>query len=185
METYSLSIDAVRGRLDMQGQNLLLSTSMPQAVMDITKQRGGLQVQTRHPQVTVDASQALSEENRATTEELTDRFAQEGMQTVQAACVRYNQWGQVYRSLPRNHNAIRNSALSSVLPGLQMPQLTFIPSAPLQIEVTDNVLSLDYVPDDVQVNFETHQQADISVEQPAQLSIWVADDPSLHFSITA
>ena len=184
MDTYSLSIDATRGRLDMEGQNLRLSTSMPLAQMDISKERGGLQVQTQHPQVTVDAAQALSQENRATLDSLIAQNAQEGKQAVQEAMVRYNQQGQVYRALPRNKNAIRQNVLNQAIPGLQAPQITFIPSERPHINVTDNVIDMRYTPDVLHIDFETHQQADISVNQLNQLSIWVADEPSMHFSIS-
>lgn len=185
MGSFVLSVQAQHAVLDMQGQNTMLSTRMPLASFDITKHRGGMQIETRHPQVSIDASQALSEENRATNAELLDRFVQQGRETIQNTCISYNRMGQVYRAQITNKNAIARAALDKAIPGLAQPSIRFVPSVPLHVDVSDNIYDYTYTPDTLDVDWDIHQQADIAVDRPAELSIWLAQEPELHLSITA
>lgn len=185
MDALRMSIQAQTARLDMQGDNLRLSTSMPPASMDIVKEKGGMQIETRHPQIVIDASVAKSEEGHATVEELTRRFSQQGMQDLDTACRQINDLGQVFQKQMTSKNAIARYALNKAVPAMRMCNITFMPSTPPQISFTDNQYEYSYQPDSLQVSWNIHQSAAISVDVPAQLSIWLAQEPGLHFSVTA
>ncbi|ADU28044.1 DUF6470 family protein [Ethanoligenens harbinense] len=185
MDVFRLTIQASPARLDMQAQNLRLDTRMPAASMEITKEKGSVSVQAEHPRLSVDATEAKSEEGHETVAQLVSDFAQRGKQAVDEAARQYNEMGRVYRSMARNKNAIARHALEQAVPAMPTYGLRFVPSAPPQISFTDNVFSYSIQPDQTHIQWTIHQSASISEDRPAQISIWMAQQPELHFSAQA
>lgn len=185
MEVYRLDITQTAARLDMQGQNMRLSTSMPPAKLDISSEPAHMEMEARHPQISVDASAAEMEEGHATNAELVAQFADMGRQSAQEAAQQTNAMGQVYRAQLRNKQAIARHALDQAVPAMPTYPLTFVPFTAPQISFSDNMLSYSYQPKTLQLNWQTYQNASISVDRPAQLSVWLSQEPQLHFSVQA
>ncbi|MFT8887940.1 DUF6470 family protein [Ethanoligenens sp.] len=185
MDVLRLDVQQSMARLDLQAQNAQLSTSMRSASVEVTKEPGRMTIEASHPQLSIDATTAKSEEGHATTAELVSQFADQGQQAAQTAARQYNEMGRVYRAQLRNKNAIVRHALDQAVPAMPMYTIAFVPSAPPQVSFTDNTLSYAYQPPVLHVNWNTYQNAAISTDRPAQLSIWMAQQPELHFSVQA
>lgn len=182
---YRMDMAQTMARLDMQGQNARLSTGMPPASLNMDSTPGKMEIEADHPQLSVDAAEAKAEEGYVPTPELVNRFADQGEQDAQAAARQYNAWGRVYRSMARNKHAIARYALDQAVPAMPTYGLRFVPSQLPRISFSDNILSYSYQPKVLRQDWDTHQTASISVDQPAQLSIWLARQPELHFSVQA
>lgn len=182
---FGLDIVQKMARLDMQGRDAQLSTNMRPASLKVTSQPGQMEIEARHPQLSIDATIAKSEEGHATIAELVDRFASEGKQDAIEAARRYNAWGRVYRAQLRNKNAIAQYARRQAVPAMQAYTLQFVPSVMPTISFSDNTLSYHYQPKALRLDWDTHQNASVTVDHPAELSIWVAQQPELHFSAHA
>lgn len=185
MDVFRLTIQATPARLDMQAQNLRLDTRMRPASMEITEEKGSVSVQADHPRLTVDAAEAKAEEGHATVAQLVSDFAQQGKQAVDEAARQYNEMGRVYRAMARNKNAIARHALEQAVPEMPTYGFRFVPSAPPQISFSDNVFSYAIQPDQTHIRWTTYQNASVSEDRPARLSIWMAQQPDLHFSAQA
>lgn len=172
-------------RLDMQGRNAQLDTSMRPASLEVTSQPGQMEIEASHPQLSIDATTAKSEEGHATTAELLDQFASKGEQDAQEAARQYNAWGRVYRAQMRNKNAIAQYARNQAVPAMPTYGLRFVPSVMPSISFSDNTLSCHYQPKTLRMDWSTYQNASITEDHPAELSIWVAQQPELHFSAHA
>lgn len=182
-KVFRLDIVQTMARLDMQGQNAQLDTSMRPSSLEITSQPGQMEIESSHPQISIDATTAKSEEGHATTAELVERFASAGEQDAQEAARQYNAWGRAYRAQMRNKNAIAQYARNQAVPAMPTYALRFVPSVMPSISFSDNTFSYHYQPKTLHLDWNTYQNALITEDHPAALSIWVAQQPEVHFSL--
>jgi len=181
-----LDINTTQAKIEFSSQYARVDMHQPQPHLSITRQKGGIDVETQHPQLIIDSSACRSEEGEKTTSELISDYAQQGMQDVTDAASQITQDGlYILKNFHSDKNIIADIARSKALPQPKQMVLRFIPSQPPQVSFTDNVFDMNVRPDSIEFNWDVSSHADVEVVQTGGVDIRMAQYPQIQINYIA
>lgn len=180
MNIGHLDIHSVPGRMDYSSQSEQLTMRQPLPHLSITRQQGGMELQTVPLRAEIDSSACRAEEGDMTVSEFISQAAQEGMQSIRDFTSQLTDNGlYVLKNFHKSKNVYADMARSKTLPEPKQLNLRFIPSAPPDIHFTGGTMQMDIKPEQMQLDWDVHPNAEISVRQEHSLNFRMTQYPSL------
>lgn len=179
MNDVYLQISMTTAQLDFESGRAQMDIRQPAPQLTITRHKGGVTVQSRHPQLVIEGDAARAVEGRKSTAELIGEAARQGMQDAQDAAVGYNAEGNAQAaSVARGklarakaaHPHFQYAGISLAYTPFQMPHFYF----------TDNSFQYSAEPDRLEYSWSVHPMAQVQLTQSAQLHIRIGRDAAVH-----
>jgi hypothetical protein len=178
-----LDIHITQARIEFSSSYSKIDMRQPQPSLEITTQKGGIDIETQHPQLMIDSSACQAEEGDKTVFQFIADNARQGIQDAQEAASQYAQDGRyMLENFHSGGNVITGLARSKAFPPMKQSVFIFIPSQPPQVSFTDNVFDMNVRPDTIEVNWNVSPQADIELTQKGTVNIQMAQYPSVEFN---
>lgn len=149
------------------------------AQMDIEKRDTTIDIKDVAPQVVIDGSECQAEEGHKTIAELTQEFAQQGIQDAKdAASETTEEWNEL-SNVVHDHRIFQEVAFDKAKGQQKEYGLSFIPSQPPKISFTDSKLYMDIEPKQININWDVSTTADIKLVREGSVHIYLSQYPSI------
>lgn len=168
-------------KLEFQTQNARYEMRNPTPSVEITRQRGGLQIKSKHVQVKLDTYDARSSMGFKNVFDSVAEFGQRGMQAAQEATANFAEEGNMLADIHQGDQAFSQIASQRGLSELDT-MLGFTPAVPVQISWDPHELQMQYERDRLQFDWRTHHQVSDWQFIPGKLEYRVTQYPKVEFT---
>lgn len=177
-----LNITTTRAQLAFSSVAPVMRDHYLPAQLDIEHMPASLSIHSTDIRCEIDSSACFAEEGHKTITQLMEEYAQQGLDGMREGA--HDATLAVWQALeagPREPVAQEQARAKFEQLGVSPePQLTFIPSVRPTITWVPNQLSADYEPSQLQVDWQTTETADVSLEQQGSISYRMAQEPSIN-----
>lgn len=172
------------GRLDCTSVRPVMSEPYTPANLRIQQVTPAhLEIQSQNITCDIDSSACFAEEGHKTSRQLTEEFAQQGIESAEEYAKGESNLGQQLVHAQKGENVYKEAAKSELKGSIPDTGIKFVPSVRPQITWNLNALHITGVPEQDDYQWSTASRATVSLIQKGGVTVTEPVEPAIHMEV--